>query len=98
MALTGKERSLTIKVNKTLAGVQSEGYPRTYYGRNEFTYNSIVYPAIDTTLLATMPLVNFNARLVAFKSYVEGIETGLDIDETTIAGSEAYRDSSGFVE
>jgi hypothetical protein len=93
MANTGKQRSLTMIVNKTVAGVQSEDYPRTYYGRNEFTQNSIVYPAIDTLRMSTMPLADYTARLAAFKAYVESIEAGLDVDESTIAGSEAYREN-----
>ena len=91
MANTGKQRSLTLKVNKTIAGVQSEGYPHTYYGRNEFTYNGTLYPAIDALRMATMPVVDYETRLAAFKAYVEGIEAGLDVNESTVAGGEAYR-------
>lgn len=93
MANTGKQRSLTMNVNKTTAGVQSDGYPRTYYGRNEFTYNGVVYPAIDAFRMATMPVVDYDARLAAFKAYVETIELGLDVDETIIVGGEAYREN-----
>ena len=80
-------------VNKTIAGVQAEGYPRTYYGRNEFTYNAIVYPAIEPLTMATMPVVDYEARLAAFNSYVETIEQALDVDATTIVGGEAYREN-----
>lgn len=91
MAYTGKQRSLTMTVNKTIAGVLADGYPRSYYGRNEFTYNGTVYPAIDALRMSTMPVVDYETRLAAFKAYVEGIEAGLNVDESTTAGSEAYR-------
>ena len=91
MANTGKQRSLTMIVNKTIAGLQAEGYPRTYYGRNEFTYNAIVYPAIEPLTMATMPVGDYETRLAEFIAYVETIETGLDVGESTTVGSEAYR-------
>jgi hypothetical protein len=95
MANTGYQRSLTIEVNKTVAGVQSGGYPRTYNGKNEFTYNGTSYPAIDTLLLATMPIEDYQSRLYAFKAYVEALEPGLDIDAAMVAGKDAYRENLG---
>lgn len=93
MANTGKQRSLTVQVNKAIAGVQASGYPHTYYGRNEFTWNSTTYPAIDTLTMATMPVVDYQARLDAFKSYVESLESGLDIDATVEPGKDAYQEN-----
>ena len=93
MANTGYQRSLTLQINKTIAGVQADEYPRTYQGRNEFTQNGTVYAAIDTLTMATMPTEDYMARLVAFKAYVEAIEQGLDIEASTVAGNEAYREN-----
>lgn len=88
---TGKERSLTVKITKSIAGYVQDGYPHTYYGRNEFTWNGTVYPAITPTEMGKLPIDIYTARLEAFKSFVESIETGLDIDTMTVAGAEAYR-------
>lgn len=93
MANTGKQRSLTMTVSKTVAGYVVDGYPRIYYGRNEFTYNGTVYAAITPLGLATIPVAIYEARLAAFKSYVEQVELGLDVDESTVVGSEAYREN-----
>ena len=93
MANTGKQRSLTVVVSKTVAGVQQTGYPKTYYGRNTFIHNGTTYTAIDTLMMTTMPVVDYQARLSAFKSYVENLESGLDIDDVVVAGEEAYRDN-----
>ncbi|MDR1370950.1 MAG: hypothetical protein LBJ72_12635 [Dysgonamonadaceae bacterium] len=93
MAYTGMQRSLTVIINKTLAGVQVEGYPRTYYGRNEFAINGVAYPAIDVEKMATMPVENYTTRLNAFELYVESLEPGLDINSDTIPGSEAYKEN-----
>lgn len=81
MALTGFKRSLTLTVNKTLAGIVAQGYPKTYRGLNAFTSDSAEYPAIDSTLLATLPTDVFQKRLSAFKKYVETQEPGLQVDE-----------------
>lgn len=94
MANTGMQRSLTITVNKTVAGDQASGYPHTYYGRNEFTYNGTTYPAIDSLTLATMPVADYEARLADFKAYVESLEAGLDISAVVEAGEEAYRENT----
>ena len=91
MAQTGKQRSLTVSISKTVAGVLQDGYPHIYQGRNTFTYNSINYPTISTTQLATMPVDIFDDRLASFMAYVEGIEVGLSFATDTVVGSEAYR-------
>ena len=93
MANTGKQRSLTVTINKTVAGVQQDGYPQTYYGRNEFTHNSVTYPAITTLQMATMPIADYNTRLAAFKAYVAALETGLDFETDTVAGKDAYQEN-----
>lgn len=85
------QRSLTVIINKKLAGVQEEGYPHTYYGRNEFSFGGITYPAIGIEQMAAMPVMDYLSRLTAFKLYVEILEAGLDIDTDTVEGCEAYR-------
>ncbi len=79
MAITGKRRSLTVKITKTLAGELVAGYPRTYYGLQHFIYSGTEYPLINTTKLATMPIAQYEERLAAFIGYVQTQEEGLDI-------------------
>lgn len=79
MANTGKYRSLTLKVTKTVAGLVQPGYPRVYDGRLEFGS----YSSISDEQLATMTLEDYYVRLSAFKAWVQNQEPGLNIDETT---------------
>ena len=91
MAHTGKQRSLTVVIGKTVAGENQAGYPKTYYGRNEFTHNSVTYPVIDTLKMATMPIDDYTARLAAFKAYVESQEAGLVVAD--VVTETAYREN-----
>jgi len=91
MAYTGKQRSLTLVIGKTVAGENQAGYPKTYYGRNEFTYNSVTYPAIDTLKMATMPIDDYTTRLAAFIAYAESQEAGLVVDD--VVTEIAYREN-----
>lgn len=91
MAQTGMQRSLTLKINKTIAGVQVEGYPITYQGRNAFSYNGHNYALIDMLKMRTMPVNDYTARLNDFKSYVTEIEQGIDLENDTIEGKDAYQ-------
>ncbi len=93
MAYTGMQRSLTLQIDKTVAGVQSSGYPHLYYGRNPFTWNSTNYPAIDALQMATIPVADFEQRLSDFKEYVESLEAGLDLENDTVAGADGYQEN-----
>ncbi|HBX45567.1 hypothetical protein [Limibacterium fermenti] len=76
-----KKRSLTLKVTKTLSGDMAEGYPRTYYGMQAFSYNGTDYPAIDAETFSMMAVSLYQSRLSAFIAYVELQEFGLNISE-----------------
>lgn len=78
MGATGKKRSLTLEVNKTIAGVVAGGYPKTYRGLNAFGS----YVAMTSDQLALMPVADYEARLAAFNVYVETQEPGLSIANT----------------
>lgn len=91
MAITGYERSLTVDIDKTIAGEQADGFPHTYYGRNAFTHNSTTYDAIDVQRMITMPQTVFDARLAAFMAYIEALESGLVFDTDVVDGYEAHR-------
>lgn len=91
MALTGKKRSLTIEVTKTLADELVIGYPRKYYGTQMFAYNGVEYPTISAEKLTTMPVAQYQARLNAFIAYVQTQEMGLIISE--VQTNEPYSDS-----
>lgn len=68
-------------VTKTFSGDVAEGYPRTYYGMQAFTYGGVDYPLIDTDALAVMAVSTYQARLAAFISHVEEQEVGLAVSE-----------------
>ena len=89
MANTGIERSLTLTVTKKINGIIQPGYPIIYQGRTGFgTYDDIsVYD------LAVMTNTAFNERLSAFKTYVETLESGLNIDADLINDSQASREN-----
>ena len=93
MAQTGKERSLTVKVSKTITGIIQPGYPIIYQGRNSFFYNGVTYPAIDVFTMSSMSYADYNIRLIAFKSYVETQESGLSFSTDLVAGNTPYHDN-----
>lgn len=77
---TGIQRSLTLIVTKKIAGVVQPAYPLTYQGRNAFNYGGNSYAAITASQLADLTDEYYNARLAAFKLYVQQIESGLNVD------------------
>ena len=91
MALTGKQRSLTLQLTKTIGGQIQDGYPKTYQGRNQFLWGENYYESITANEMALLSLTDFNSRLADFKSYVESLEVGLDVDANLTAGTEAYK-------
>lgn len=93
MALTGKERSLTVQISLTIAGVLQPSYPHTYQGRNAFTWDGVDYPTISPCDMQMMSYADYATRLADFELYVQSIEVGLDISSVTVAGKEAYRDN-----
>ena len=84
---TGYARSLLVKITKTINGATAPGYPKYYNGRNDsgFLSSYPAYPSISDDaagdlILAQMDIVDFNARLADFKTWVEFMEPGLDFD------------------
>lgn len=73
--LTGKKRSLTISVTKTLAGVVVTGYPKTYYGLQAFG----IYGAITPDQMSLMSVNAYEDRLSSFIAHVQAQESGLVI-------------------
>lgn len=94
MALTGMQRSLTVTINKTLAGEQVPGYPKIYQGRNAFIYNMTGYTAITADEMATIPTEAYLERLAAFQGFVALWESGLVFETDTVEGAEAYRENT----
>ena len=86
---TGLERSLLLVVDQYINGVKQTSVK--YDGRLSFGS----WPAITSSQLARMSQDDFYARLAAFKSYVESIVPGLDIDAVTETGRAAVRANSG---
>ena len=88
MALTGKKRSLTVKITKTLAGELVAGYPKMYYGLQAFTHNGNQFAEITSERMALMPVADYENRLARFKAYVQAQEAGLIIDN--VQTNQAY--------
>lgn len=89
---TGKQRSLTLQVIKTVNGNIIPGYENKIYdGKLAFTASGYPYPVITDQELAEMNQSLFERRLNAFCTYVESREPGLKIDEMTETGFEAIR-------
>lgn len=88
MAITGKKRSLTVRISQTLAGEVVAGYPRTYRGLWAFSHAGADYPEIDSERLAMMPVEQYESRLAAFIAYVETQEAGLVIAD--VQSNEPY--------
>ena len=71
---TGTERSLTFTLTKTVGGVTSDSYPRTYNGRLAFPG----YAALTDSEAQKLTTSAYNTRLAAYHAYVESIEAGFD--------------------
>lgn len=81
MSLTGKKRAVTLVINKTIAGVQAEGYPRTYSVLNAFSViDQFNYDAISEQNYAELDVTSFNKRISDFIQFVELQEPGLVVE------------------
>ena len=81
---TGMQRATELTVSKEVGGANVTGYPRTYKLGDSFANNA----AMTSKELAEISIELYQARLSAFKTYVESIEIGISIDL-----SEAYREN-----
>ena len=88
---TGKERSLTVRIYKYIAGVLQAGYPVAYQGRNAFQFQGVDYPALSVFEMRVLPVSDYTTRLAAFSGYVESLEAGLEI--SLAQTNEAYREN-----
>lgn len=81
----GMQRATQLVVDKKVGGASLFGYPRTYSFLDTFGN----YIALSRQQLAALSITSYRARLSAFKSYIETIETGISIDIT-----EAYKENT----
>lgn len=91
---TGNIRSLTIEVTKYIDGKVASGYPKQYDGKSGFTWNYTEYQQITEYDLQRLDMSIFNLRLEAWKSYVESIESGLNMATDLDVGFPAYKEDS----
>ena len=84
MALTGNKRSIVLKVTRMIGSVVVAGYPKTYDGKAAFSVADWDYFEITDNQLATMPYDDYLERLEDFKSYVQNLEPGLNVDNVSI--------------
>lgn len=80
------QRATQLTVDKKVGGVSLFGYPKKYSFLDTFGN----FMAITPKELATLSVASYDARLKAFKEYVETIETGITVD---LIG--AYRENLG---
>ena len=81
---TGWTRSLQLQVTKT----EAEGYYPSetivYNGQDPFTHNGTPYPTLTNDDLQKIPLVDFEARVAAYRAYLVAEHpeiTGIDTNE-----------------
>lgn len=74
---TGTKRSLKFTVTKSVGGITSVGYPKTYNG--QVSWGNVLYPTLTDTAFAQLTTAQYNARYAAFKLYVESLEPGFDL-------------------
>jgi hypothetical protein len=91
---TGYQRAKTLNIEKRVGGVMAVGYPKSFSILNPFTVSGVSYGLLreDSTYkeFSRLSLAQYNARLAAFKLYVEQAEIGLNVDAVTVSGHEAY--------
>jgi hypothetical protein len=84
---TNKDIATKIVVNKTVLGQSLSGYPKTYSILDAFT----AQPAITERGWQKMPYSQQSARIIAFKTYVNELES-MDINATQT--NDVFRDSA----
>jgi hypothetical protein len=82
MAYTGMQRASTLTIEKKVGDVTE--YTHTYSLLSAFG----IYTSITLSELGLLSVSDFQARLAAFKTYVESVELGLTVDTTN-----AYREN-----
>ena len=85
---TGTKRSLTVMVIKEVNGVLVTGYPKTYNGQQQFVWNGVTYPFLNSQAFQLLSNADYELRLSAFKSYVASLEPGINFNTDTVAGYE----------
>lgn len=73
---TGMQRGTELTVTKQVGGIEVDGYPKVYKMYEAFGN----YAAITVDALAKLAVDDYQARLIAFKTYVETVETGVEVN------------------
>lgn len=96
---TGYKRSLSITVTKTINGVASAGYPKTYPTATDeangyFTYNGTNYAippnGMTEEAFAQLDTTAYNSLLAAFQLYVLSLEPGLNFTTHALNSPTVY--------
>lgn len=77
---TGRKRSLTVTITKRSNGNVVGGYPKTYEGKNAFTWDGVTYPTLTGSTFGRLSYEDYIIRLEDYKQYVQSLESGLDIN------------------
>ena len=70
------QRGTELTVTKKVGGIEVNGYPKVYKMYEAFGN----YAAISVDDLAKLAAGDYQARLTAFKTYVETAETGVEVN------------------
>lgn len=81
---TGMERATELTVDKRIGGSSLEGYPRTYKVGDSFGN----FSTLTKDELSQLSPDDYLNRLAGFKTYVESVETGVEINT-----NDAYREN-----
>ena len=73
---SGMQRGTELTVTKKIGGIEVNGYPKVYKVYEAFGN----YAAITVDELAKLAVSDYQARLAAFKTYVESVETGVEVN------------------
>ena len=96
---TGYKRSLSITVTKTINGVASAGYPKTYptatdIANGYFTYSRTNYAIPPNGMteeeFAQLDTTTYNSLLAAFQLYVLSLEPGLNFTTHALNSPTVY--------
>lgn len=91
---TGFERCKTLTIDKTVGGVSLAGYPKEFNLLAAFTQGEFSYDVLTEQEFQRLEVGTYEARLAAFKQYVQAAEGIYSVDDITEEGYEAVRENT----
>ena len=92
---TGIERAKTLTVDKQVGSISFTGYPKNYDITAAFTVGGDPYYfPLTNQQFQQLSTSDYNARLEAFKTYIESEEGIADLDAITDSGTPASQENT----